>query len=128
MKTHCYQLPIRILLCREDGVWVAHGLEVDLLGYGDTEKEAISEFQEALTAQLTFASQQDKPEMVVFPAPGDLIQRWESANKAQFLGAITDDVAKTAKVKAVCIGLDREEMARRGKKLVFSRAPETSLA
>jgi len=43
MNTHHYDLQIRALVTKEDGEFVAHALELDLVGYGATEKAAMDE-------------------------------------------------------------------------------------
>ena len=57
MNHHCYDLAIRVLLSKEDGQFVAHALELDLVAYGDTEKEVRKSLHDAIVAQLTFAAQ-----------------------------------------------------------------------
>lgn len=46
---------IRIVLYKEDGCWVAHALEMDVIGVGDTQKAAADELRSNIEAQLSFA-------------------------------------------------------------------------
>jgi hypothetical protein len=86
MKAHYYDLSIRVLVYRENGQFVAHALELDILGYGTTESAAKKELEGLLESQLSFAAGMGKPEIVNFPAPKEFFNRWEKANQAQLRG------------------------------------------
>lgn len=86
MKAHYYDLSIRVLVYKEDDRFVAHALELDILGYGDTEREAKKELESLLANQLSFAACLEKPEIVNFPAPQEFFDRWERANQAKLRG------------------------------------------
>lgn len=86
MKTHCYDLTIRVLIYKEDNQFVAHALELDILAYGNTEEAAKKELEGLLGNQLSFAACKEKPEMVLFPAPKEFFDRWEKANRAGLKG------------------------------------------
>jgi hypothetical protein len=86
MKAHYYDLSIRVLVYRENGQFVAHALELDILGYGTTESAAKKELEGLLENQLSFAAGMGKPEIVNFPAPKEFFNRWEKANQAQLRG------------------------------------------
>ena len=51
-------LRLRAVLYREDGLWVAHALEMDLIGTGATESAALRELRGNVEAQLSFATQE----------------------------------------------------------------------
>ena len=79
METHGYGLQIRVLLCHEEAEWVARALELDLLGYGRTQGEAIEALQEAILAQLSFAHQMNDDTLLPFPSEPEYFKRWEAA-------------------------------------------------
>lgn len=83
MKTHCYDLSIRVLVYKEGSQYVAHALETDILAYGDDVEAAKKELEGLLENQVSFAACMGKPEMVGFPAPKEFFDRWEKANKAR---------------------------------------------
>jgi len=53
------RLLLRAVLYQEDGLWVAHALEMDLLGTGGTETAALRELRSNAEAQLSFAKQEN---------------------------------------------------------------------
>ena len=52
MEAHVYDFQIRVLIYRENGEFVAHALEMDLLGCGETEAEALRELEDLIEAQI----------------------------------------------------------------------------
>lgn len=67
-------IPLRIVFYQEEGDWVAHCLEFDLLGSGVTQKEAISCLAGAIFTQLQFSIEQNAPEVLFSPAPGEYMR------------------------------------------------------
>ncbi|NJM37597.1 MAG: hypothetical protein HC845_06930 [Akkermansiaceae bacterium] len=53
-------LRLRAVLYREDGLWIAHALEMDLIGTGATESAALRELRRNVDAQFSFATQEGK--------------------------------------------------------------------
>jgi len=100
MNQHCYDLAIRVLVYKEGKKFVAHALELDLLGYGSTEQEAHTELQETTVAQLSFAAFMMKPEMVSHPAPSEYFERWDKANRAALAGIVCPEKADRVQAKA----------------------------
>jgi hypothetical protein len=130
MKQHCYELAIRVLVCKEVGKFVAHALELDLVAEGDTGKEACKELHETILAQLSFAAHMEKPEMVSHAAPKDYFDRWDEANRLALAGIVCPEKAATLTTKAIFICITPEEMKaiRRKKGTGFARIPERELA
>jgi hypothetical protein len=79
METHIYNLHIRVLICREDGEFVARALEMDLSGYGKSESEAVEELKSNIEAQISFASKMNDASLIEFPAEAEYFMRWEDA-------------------------------------------------
>ena len=42
VRTKALRVPVRVVFYREDGEWVAHCLEFDLIGDGTTKQEALA--------------------------------------------------------------------------------------
>jgi hypothetical protein len=61
-------ITFNVLGYREDGEWVALALELDLRGYGPTFETACVELEDLARAQISFALEMGKPEMIWFPA------------------------------------------------------------
>jgi hypothetical protein len=101
MNEHPYELSIRTLVYAEDELFVAHALEMDILGYGESRETAVSELVKLLKNQITFAEAKGEKAMVFFPAPQDFFKRWESANEAQLKGVITKEKAITLNGKGM---------------------------
>jgi len=86
MKTHYYDLAIRVLVYKESNQFIAHALELDILAYGKTEGAAKKALEGLLDNQLSFAACKETPEAVLFPAPKEFFDRWEKANQAGLKG------------------------------------------
>jgi len=76
MKT----LRLRAVLYPEDGLWVAHALEMDLIGTGATETAALRELRSNVEVQLSFAKQEKINPFR--PAPMEIQKLWEETNLA----------------------------------------------
>ena len=57
METRIYDFQVRVLITRDGEQYVAHALEMDLVAYGDTEKEALEEVANLMRNQISFAVQ-----------------------------------------------------------------------
>ena len=126
MKAHYYDLSIRVLLYKENAQFVAHALELDILGYGNTEAEAKKELEGLLGNQLGFAACLGKPEIVGFPAPKEFFDRWEKANKAQLSSKRAPERSLGFKSKAAVFVYSRDNLnkLRTSRKRAFSKAAD----
>jgi hypothetical protein len=73
-------LRLRAVLYHEDGLWVAHALEMDLIGTGATETAALRELRSNVEVQLSFAKQEQTNPFQ--PAPAEIQKLWEETNLA----------------------------------------------
>ncbi len=110
MKTPFSDLPVRVLIYREDNDFVAHALEMDLLGYGKTEKAAKKALDEAIAAQIAFADSKERPAMVFSPAPRDIFKRWEAAQQAQIRGLSSRDQLTSLTARATVTSIASENI------------------
>src|SRR6266508_4534355 len=56
VKTHYYDLVIRVLIYKRDDEFVAHALEMDIPASGATEEAAKKELENLVENQLSFAA------------------------------------------------------------------------
>jgi hypothetical protein len=126
MKAHYYDLSIRVLIYKEDDQFVAHALELDILGYGDSEDEAKKELKDLVASQLSFASCVGKPDIVTFPAPKEFFARWEKANQAQLsAGRVSErSLAMRGKASVFVYAKDDLTKLRASGKRAFSKAAD----
>jgi hypothetical protein len=82
MKIPQKDIPLRVLIYLEDGEFVAHLLEMDLVGTGQTAVEAQKELHDAFEAQITFCLQNNVDPFR--PAPQKLFNTWDEL-QSQFL-------------------------------------------
>ena len=61
-------LSVSVLGYQEDGIWVAHALELDIKGIGETIDVAFAQVQELVLAQLRFAQFKNDPALAWYPA------------------------------------------------------------
>ncbi len=106
METHLYDFHLRVLLYEEDGEWVAHALEMDLLGYGKTENAAVKDLQGLVEAQLSFARQKNDDTLLAFPAPKEFFDRWEIAHTAALKKQVFPDRSAKLEARAIFISLN----------------------
>ncbi len=68
-------LTTRVLLYRDEGEWIAHSLELDLVGTGENEEEAKKELVGAIVTQVEFCH--EKGWDPFSPAPENVFKIWE---------------------------------------------------
>ena len=73
----------------EDGDWVAHALEMDVIGVGSTWKEALSALDENIQAQVSFAKYRGDDSLIFQPAPAEFFEKFREAQEAT-LRALVD--------------------------------------
>lgn len=130
MKKHYYDLFTRVLIYKEGGKFVAHALDLDLLGYGNTENSAKKELERLVANQLSFSAIKEKPEMVNFPAPKEFFRRWEKASRAQLSGELTAEKPCKLSTKATVIGFAVQELKklRHQSKRTFAKTGKLAIA
>lgn len=122
--THCYDASIRVLFYKEDDSWVAHALEMDLLGFGKSTKLAFKDLEKNIAHQLSFAAFKGNPESVFFMAPQDIVSRWEAAQLISLKQSVSGnrESAATLNMKAATISFTKEEFER-----LMAKGPPSSL-
>ena len=103
---HIYELGVRVLIYQEDGVFCAHALELDLLGHGKTENDAITGLLEAIQCQVSFARSKNDDSLLPFPAPQEFYKRWESAHSAALRNQVFPEKSKLLDIKAISIPIE----------------------
>ena len=125
MERHYFDFPIRVLIYKEGRETVAHALEMDLLGYGTTEKAARADLFRLIESQLSFAAHKGNADLAYFPAPEELFHRWEEAQKARWRGGPECDKAAKLRTEAVVLTFSPSEIAQLSKdSRRFSPEPE----
>jgi hypothetical protein len=112
MKTHYYNLAIRVLIYKEGDQFIAHALELDIPAYGATEEAAKKELENLVENQLSFAGCKENHEMVHFPAPNEFFDRWEKAHLAQLRGETVSEKSLEFVTEAAVFVYTAEEVRR----------------
>jgi predicted RNase H-like HicB family nuclease len=68
------RIPLRIVFYRESDAWIAHCLEFDLCGDGETKEAALDNLSEAVRLQLEFSVEQSNFGNLFAPAGGKFFQ------------------------------------------------------
>ncbi|MSU56763.1 MAG: hypothetical protein EXS35_01025 [Pedosphaera sp.] len=110
MDTHIYDLQIRVLIYREDGEFVARALEMDLLGFGKTEREAVESLKQTTEAQISFAHQMNDAGLISFPAEAEYFKRWDDAQKKALRAEILGDRSVKLAARAYVISFTTAEL------------------
>jgi len=72
-------IPLRVLGYEEDGEWLAHCLETDLVGTGSDFEEALAALRELTEMQLSFALSRGQLSLFHRPAPTWVIETYSRA-------------------------------------------------
>lgn len=99
-KPHFSHTFLSILGYQEDDEWVALALEMDLRGYGATFEEALGELQELVMMQISFALQQDQPELIWKSAEPRFHDMWERGRRDTLLQRASRAPTSAPQVKA----------------------------
>lgn len=99
---------LRAVLYREDGLWVAHALEMDLIGTGATESAALRELRGNVEAQLSFATQEGTNPFR--PAAPEIQCLWEEANLAAI--GLSRSMAKAVTRATRCLEWSESQVSR----------------
>jgi len=73
------RIPLRVVFYPEDGGWIAHCLEFDLLGSGGTKQDAIESLAEAIRLQVEESVRSANPRNLFSPADGEYFERFAAA-------------------------------------------------
>lgn len=120
MAETIYTLQIRVLVCKEDSEYCARALEMDLLGYGKSESEAVEELKRAIEEQLSFAAHKNATkEILAFPADPEYFERWENAQKMAIRGIVLDDKPVRLSARAVILSFSRDDLKKLQNKPAF---------
>lgn len=75
------QFSVRVLGVHEDGQWCAIALDMSLRGYGESFREALSDLEEAIEAQLSFAMQHDTLDAIWKPAEPHYVELYQEVRR-----------------------------------------------
>ena len=78
-KASSQSIPLRVLGYEEDGEWLAHCLETDLVGTGSDFEEALAALRELTEMQLSFALFRGQLSLFHKPAPTWVIETFSRA-------------------------------------------------
>lgn len=70
------RIPLRVVFYQEDGDWIAHCLEFDLLGDGKTKEEAARQLGGAIETQVGCFLENRNIHNLFMPAPAEIQSRF----------------------------------------------------
>jgi predicted RNase H-like HicB family nuclease len=79
-KKTVFRIPLRIVFYRERKVWIAHCLEFDLLGDGDTKEKALERLVEATSLQVEATLENNNPANLFSPADGKYFEMFAAGS------------------------------------------------
>lgn len=112
ITSHNVDLCFRVLLYQEGSEYVAHALEMDLIGEGSSPNKALNDLRATIEAQISFAVFHGDPSLANFPAPPDVYARWEKASRQAIANLAAGDVSIKGHVQATFIAIPAAEMKR----------------
>lgn len=72
-------LAFNALVKFEDGLWVAHCLELDIVATGDSPEAAIDDIKSLILAQVSCALSNENMDYLYHPAPAEVWQEYRTA-------------------------------------------------
>ena len=87
------RIPLRVVLYKEDHGWIAHCLELDLVGDGDDQEAAIRMLVDAIDTQLDSCLQHKSPHALFSPAEARFFEMF-AAGKNVAVGEIMLSLTK----------------------------------
>lgn len=70
------RIPLRVVFYEEDENWIAHCLELDLIGHGDDKKTALEMLNEAIRIQVEFSLENNDWTNFFNPADSEFLQKF----------------------------------------------------
>ena len=64
------RISLRVVFYKEEGRWIAHCLEFNLIGHGKTKRGALKMLSQAITIQFTQSVKHNNPKNLFSPADG----------------------------------------------------------
>ncbi len=110
METNIHDFQIRVLVSMDNGKFVANALEMDLVAYGKTEKEAIRELTNLIRNQISFAMEKREDHLMYFRAPDVYFEEWEKAHAAALQGMVAPGKFTTIHMKARSICFSHRDL------------------
>jgi predicted RNase H-like HicB family nuclease len=81
------RIPLRVVFYREGDFWIAHCLEFDLVGHGETREEAIGCLSHAIYIQIVASAKHKNPANLFTPADGRFFRMF-AAGKDVAIGKV----------------------------------------
>jgi hypothetical protein len=75
------QFELRIVAYREEGVWLAHCLELDIVTEGKSSKKAVRDLINLCVLQIKVAIEENDLPAIIRPAPSEIWTMFFSATK-----------------------------------------------
>ncbi len=72
-----------MVLYKEQGVWIAHCLEFDLVGSGTAKKKALADLSECIAIQLEQSLKHKSQQNLFHPADGETWRKWAFGKAAK---------------------------------------------
>ncbi|HEX6985897.1 MAG TPA: hypothetical protein VF170_10995 [Planctomycetaceae bacterium] len=105
------RIPLRVVFYPEDGEWIAHCLEFDLLGSGSTKQEAVESLAEAIRLQVDESLRHDNPRNLFSPADGEYFEMF-AAGREIAAGELHIEPAALSKAPVLIERAEVREYAR----------------
>jgi predicted RNase H-like HicB family nuclease len=81
MTKQRFRIPIRVVLYREDKQWVAHCLEFDVIGSGDSQDDALEDLNEVIRIQIDESFRNGCMDNLFHPADGETLSWWAAGEQ-----------------------------------------------
>ena len=75
------QIELRIITYREENVWLAHCLELDIVAEGSSSKKAVKDLVDLCLLQVKTAMDENNLPSIIRPAPAEIWAMFFSARK-----------------------------------------------
>ena len=90
------KIHLDVLLAKEDALYVAHCLQLDLVATGETPGEAKRNLLDVVEVQINYAFQHDNLEHLFKPAPGEVWTKFFELKSKRPAGAFEQYLMKSS--------------------------------
>lgn len=111
-----FRIDLRVVFYQESGFWVAHCLEMDVLGHGVNKEEAMEVLADAIVTQMEQSMQNDNPANMIQLADRKYFEMYFSGKDIGEVACIVKQVQRAARHSG---NIQVDEITGR----VFSRTP-----
>jgi hypothetical protein len=93
------RLGLRVVFYREGSLWIAHCLEMDVMGHDRDKTKALDKLIDALSLQISASIRENNHANIFMPADGRFFEMYAAGDDIADMELVVDDILKFIKPK-----------------------------